>query len=1570
MAVNVTIEDMLAGHAALAKDSEFYLLAKSWCAPLFVSLHRILMVRNFNLTNHPSSLPTPFFPFQPFLYQNYILPAATAEPLGVSTKLRANTSASLGDKLPEVFLDGYVPQFIAVIAFLLWKERVVLPDYHSVEDTLLLPLCFRALLSSIIRFSTDRYGDDDVCEFLRFASTSVAKDEEFLIPKSVGQLDKTCSAVISCLMVSWKAARAGMRKAGKREFYGLTPKQCDVVYFLKNDEPIPMTSLHTMSALCAKHRGLGTPFPVNVFETKGGGIGTQVGEQYLDCSGVQRIVLFLYRQADDLALKLFSDLDPSLTLLIGGGIFVSCDDNDSCDEAKFSYNLVGDDGRTKTVTSDSLNSKLNFKLSSILVKEAFDTWLSDYVRYGKVLQAAHSLIGPRRETENEAIVRRNGAGGLKRKLRWYNHLRSDCETVALCIFIRCKEKWSSVIDECVSVVHPNLSIHLLLFSCLRGGVAAGLKDSRHWKHAIPPDFLTMLFIGHTLMRERKGLGAENTNSQILASVEALNKKRAELDAILEAFQAHAIRHFHNALLKYVQDQLSNVEGGRAATIRRDIAESGIQGHSRLTGDGYVDNAMTMNDSLYLNQSTMVDLIEVGKRMLGTLNMKYAHTSHWESNTKVKRIEFKSLGEAMEFGKDDDLDSREKKAKLFLLDNISLLATAIHAASSDGLEWDTDILRGLAHVLAVDERPVDSTTDEKSVNSTASEGNFRRILEAKLGCGRGKTLLIAIPALLQQHYIEKSNSKVTFVVVPNKNLMKDLKAELQEMGLNVVEGKDMRELQKMVWSKTGTGVVMSVLDTFLKVCMSGAVDLIRGGKLVRIVLDEAHEFSLQKSFRPVFNQAIVHLRNLRVNYTILSGTFSEPVQKDVLEMLGIDSAIDQVCSITSTVDVVEAAQVRFEKKAGNSKKAVLEAIVGLAVTSAASKSYHLIAVLTTAQGSDIVEMLKEKGVKALLAAALTRGLKGWDESISAWKDGTGDSYVLVSTQPLNGLNHKSLLVVDVCGSHCLISALQSALRVARSRGSKGTARFWTWDDMTLDCFGPEFDDRHPIHVCNMASYDQLVSGDHCLRKVLALSSAIGTSDTSDDAVRAMKGCPANLVEGGPLLCSVCHPDDLPPSFMVSRVFRRPVAVSPRRPIQQGVNRQHALISGGTIEAPDTVRAAVLAKASFLKTKGLCYYCGGSGCNNSPCAKLGLDVAYKCFWCLGKIDHVGGVMTCPLQPNNHCSKICSKCYDVNCTDLQLHTTSTGNEQLRQACVNFGVDVKLLSKNFAVITTTMFEDHYRGKFEEFLLLNFKSAHQSLMYLSKIDHQSNFEWLFEAMGGQVGADQQVYNLNLALLFRWNGAGGEDAFLLVGSAASPKKSNTGGGGRAAENADKSSASSSFDEDAGGGYFDDSDDNVRGQGLVESDLDANDMQVEDIVGGGPPNGRRSAVPTNPYLKKRQVLNPFAVTADRGSSSSGGMPSDKPPPRHYCASFNPGSSGEWVCPECDVLNFKTRVDCFQCRRKKPAWVKVSNGNMVHADDWVCSCLQFNFGRNTICFKSACSILRPVWSEENGCNVYKG
>jgi hypothetical protein len=436
-----------------------------------------------------------------------------------------------------------------------------------------------------------------------------------------------------------------MGKSKKLEFFGLTPDQCKLIYDLHIDEPVSMTTVFTLSAICRAFRGASTPHPVHQV-SKEGGLALQIGNEFIDCDGIKRIALHMFAELHKMAVRVFGDLDSHIENLLKGLIYVSVDDGDSCDEASFSFNYSGDGGSTTTITSASLNKSFMEKIIALKTKSEVEGLVSDYIDFGKTIQACHGLLAPRRETENEAIVRRNGAGGIMRKLRFYSIFRDLSDAFPLCLLIRTKEKFGSHMDESVSVVHPQLQIFLMLFSCLREGFARGLEESRHWKEKVHPECRSMLFLGIYLMRERKGAGAENSNTKVRLAIDHLNKNKEVLDDVLSVFKVSSTRQFHNALLARVQDKKNNIGGGSAAETRRSNAERGLQGHSADTGRGYVDSNSFKNDSLIIDHSRMVDMVDLSKAMLSEMGLVFCLLSQWDADAKVatviKRVPPKSL----------------------------------------------------------------------------------------------------------------------------------------------------------------------------------------------------------------------------------------------------------------------------------------------------------------------------------------------------------------------------------------------------------------------------------------------------------------------------------------------------------------------------------------------------------------------------------------------------------------------------------------------------------------------------------------------------------------------------------------------------------------------------------------------------------------------------------------------------------------------------------------------------------------------------------------------------------------
>uniref|UniRef100_A0A0A9CU46 RanBP2-type domain-containing protein n=1 Tax=Arundo donax TaxID=35708 RepID=A0A0A9CU46_ARUDO len=66
-------------------------------------------------------------------------------------------------------------------------------------------------------------------------------------------------------------------------------------------------------------------------------------------------------------------------------------------------------------------------------------------------------------------------------------------------------------------------------------------------------------------------------------------------------------------------------------------------------------------------------------------------------------------------------------------------------------------------------------------------------------------------------------------------------------------------------------------------------------------------------------------------------------------------------------------------------------------------------------------------------------------------------------------------------------------------------------------------------------------------------------------------------------------------------------------------------------------------------------------------------------------------------------------------------------------------------------------------------------------------------------------------------------------------------------------------------------------------------------------------------------------------------------------------GDWLCPNCNFLNFARNRRCLECKADGPKKLEAATAEMKMGD-WICiQCHFMNFARNTICFK--CEEPRP-------------
>ncbi|XP_042456546.1 zinc finger protein VAR3, chloroplastic-like isoform X2 [Zingiber officinale] len=74
-------------------------------------------------------------------------------------------------------------------------------------------------------------------------------------------------------------------------------------------------------------------------------------------------------------------------------------------------------------------------------------------------------------------------------------------------------------------------------------------------------------------------------------------------------------------------------------------------------------------------------------------------------------------------------------------------------------------------------------------------------------------------------------------------------------------------------------------------------------------------------------------------------------------------------------------------------------------------------------------------------------------------------------------------------------------------------------------------------------------------------------------------------------------------------------------------------------------------------------------------------------------------------------------------------------------------------------------------------------------------------------------------------------------------------------------------------------------------------------------------------------------------------------------------GDWLCPNCNFLNFAQNLRCLECKEDGPERVNRDSSNEMKKGDWNCpKCDFMNFARNKKCFR--CEEQRPKRELNNG------
>jgi hypothetical protein len=225
----------------------------------------------------------------------------------------------------------------------------------------------------------------------------------------------------------------------------------------------------------------------------------------------------------------------------------------------------------------------------------------------------------------------------------------------------------------------------------------------------------------------------------------------------------------------------------------------------------------------------------------------------------------------------------------------------------------------------------------------------------------------------------------------------------------------------------------VVDTFVHIAQASIVAMMNNGTIRRIYLDEGHELVAQGLFRNIFGQFANVVKSeafSRINWTIMSGTFPAPIKAVVCDTLGI--AGDELTTFHSTSGY-SLTSVSIQTQESTSKDAAFDYVVEQACESARNGTSQLVAVLSKRDADTLEAKIRAASAKegevkfnCFKLNSEVRQLLGAEEVerlFQKWKEGKDRVWVLISTQPLNGLNHNSLFRVDVLGSYGVLAAFQ-------------------------------------------------------------------------------------------------------------------------------------------------------------------------------------------------------------------------------------------------------------------------------------------------------------------------------------------------------------------------------------------------------------------------------------------------------------------------------------------------------------------------------------------------------------------
>ncbi|GMI44206.1 hypothetical protein TrCOL_g5270 [Triparma columacea] len=790
----------------------------------------------------------------------------------------------------------------------------------------------------------------------------------------------------------------------------------------------------------------------------------------------------------------------AMNKLLDGQAVLSMQDDDKKERASFDVKY-SERGRTVVVKSSEIGEQLRAWLLRKRPRDATE-WLKSHQELLELVETFAHLTAEIRGTQLRKITIKDNhsRSGVARGARFISFSKSDdgvsCSGAGYTEKHKIGEAGVGIWTN-IAPFHPTTCLALGISLALRDDMLQGCKGRGCGILAESKDCKDFVFFSK--QGKLNSDNAANTfNSVIKKVVKELNDKEchALVSNMVIGFLLQEYRHYFSYQINRFHDKAEE-ERSRGDRERTANVRSGA-GHSLKTSMAYLSNRTLTSSTFEETSQETSSIFHTYQRTLAYLGLR--HRVHfpnlYEEDGPIRLctgLEKTSLGELLGFTK-EELSKVGEEGGIGELEVVSKTDEFYKT-----LTWQSRLAIGLPLMEGENDKVhynkyQEAAIKEEIVAEVMNKVNRHLIIQ--IPCGGGKTSVGLNAAILDKLMLEKGEKgvgRMTLNIYFNVNLMEDASLEYAERGVNVVclgGGEDVKVGLNRIrdfLANDSSVVVCAVVNTFNKVSNVFNTYIIRGC-LRRIRVDEAHEIVSQWSIREndfrLFTNWCRSKEGLSVNYTFMTASFTPGVRRFILKLFGFtdedinDGKTFRLVGIEEVIEEGEGEEdgegdgeedgevdekdycpnsnIAFEKHGGfnTPKEDVFRAVSEKAKRRVnVENECHLILTTCTKDANEMKRRSMEgdnalDDDQVLIVTSKIRRTKAFKEALEGFKSGKGKVKLVISTQPVSGLNARVLYEVDILGSWNIMTLYQGLTRPARGKGQWGVSRLWWWQGLTF------------------------------------------------------------------------------------------------------------------------------------------------------------------------------------------------------------------------------------------------------------------------------------------------------------------------------------------------------------------------------------------------------------------------------------------------------------------------------------------------------------------------------------------